>query len=106
MISTATTQKVVVKGYWEKSSYISVSHTGRWSKYGGAIKEVAVNQFGIAGVADDKWFCQSCNTQQPIELTPYLFEHPKNERIRVCSPCFNTNCEPLRLRLGGVLGGE
>lgn len=101
MNSTATTSKVITKGYWEKSHYISVSHTGRWSKWGGAIREVVVNQHGVAGV-DDKWFCQSCNKEQPVELSPYLFEYPKGERIRACGPCFSIDCEPLRLRLGGV----
>jgi len=95
-----STASLITKGYWEKSHYVSMSHTGRWSKWGGAMKEVAINQYGIIGVAGERWFCQSCNTEQPIELTPYLFEWPENERIRVCFHCYNTGCAVLRGRLG------
>lgn len=71
--------------------------TGHWSKWGGRRYDL------IAGRQDsilqNIWNCQSCGEQIPNEFTPYKYEYPEGEFIRVCSVCLIDNCQILRERL-------
>jgi hypothetical protein len=80
-------------GHWEGSKYISKGFGGYWSKWGGA--RMSVIQEDLSPV----WFCQSCTEPQPIELTPYKFEYPKGEYIRVCAECIREGCIKLVQRV-------
>lgn len=71
--------KVVKHGYWKKSSYVSQSNTGYWSKYGGARY---VEQQSLP-----EWVCQSCGTKQFDVLPFYCVEYPVGEVIRICVLC-------------------
>lgn len=81
------------KGYWKGSHYISRGMTGHWSKWGGANKDV------IQENLSKEWACQSCGDIQPYALTPYKYEYPKGEYIRVCWICYNNGCLILLSRL-------
>lgn len=35
------------------------------------------------------WNCQACGSEQPAQLTPYLFPFMEMELLRICSPCQN-----------------
>lgn len=83
-----------------KKSYKGL--TGFWSKWGGARSGVATNQWGDAGV-DDEWFCQSCNAPQPPQLSPFRFEYPDREFIRVCAVCYAEQCIKLFERIKRTL---
>lgn len=75
--------------------------TGHWTKWGGSMSEVSVNQHGRV-IPQKEWACQSCGKAQPPQLTPYRYEYPPNEYLRVCSVCFSDKCTELfkRLALG------
>lgn len=75
--------------------------TGGWSKYGGKRHSIAYNQHGLSEV-DDQWACQSCGQRQPHDLSPYLYEYPEAEYIRVCSVCLVDGCSTLKSRLSGL----
>ena len=96
MTSTASTTlqvTVVTKGYWEKSRYISRGSTGHWSKWGGSRMDLVQELTNI-------WHCQSCRSPQPRDLTPYKYEYPQGEYLRVCGPCIADDCMVLKVRLG------
>lgn len=78
-----------------KRSYKGV--TGHWSKWGGRRMSVIESQNG--GV-DDFWRCQSCGDLQPEALSPYKYEFPAGEFIRVCAPCIADHCTSLHDRVG------
>ena len=81
------------RGHWEGSHYIKGSGaTGNWTKWGGARQDAYQEEIA------DQWYCQSCNTAQPKELTPFKYEYPENEYLRVCAVCFATGCPDLRAR--------
>lgn len=96
-IEITVTKKTVVtssRGYWKGGRYISKGATGHWSKWGGARMDV------IQAEVSDVWHCQSCRNQQPKDLSPYKYEFPKGEYIRVCAPCIVDGCSSLKIRLG------
>lgn len=78
---------------WENSTYKSTGFTGHWSKHEGARMDVVQE-------LSDVWYCQSCNARQPKDLTPYKYEYPQGEWIRVCGPCVAEECIIFRERLG------
>lgn len=71
--------KIVERGHWEKSRYISKSNTGFWSKYGGG-RYVELTE-------PDVWICQACNEEQPKVFPQYAFEYPEGERVKICVMC-------------------
>lgn len=84
------------KGRWEGSHYIPKGVTGYWSKWGGGIKTPYKNQFSPV---EESWRCQSCGKEMPKEISPFLYEYPEKEYIRVCPICLFTNCDTLKQRL-------
>lgn len=78
--------KLIQKGHWEKSHYVSSRLTGSWTKWGGARKSLYENQFERE---NDNWFCQKCGTEHPKEITPYNYEFIQGEFIRICAVCFS-----------------
>lgn len=78
----------------EKKSY--KGQTGFWTKWGGRRYSLADNQYGEV---EDIWYCASCTQSQPKELSPYKFEYPEGEYIRVCAQCFANACRSLYKRL-------
>lgn len=75
---------------------ISISYkgiTGQWTKWGG-------RRYGLVADRHDSevpniWYCQSCNDPQPNDLSPFKFEYPEGEYIRVCAICLSNGCEKL-----------
>lgn len=57
--------------------------TGKWTKYGGAIHGM------VKEAIDEKWYCQTCASENPKELKPFLFELYPGDFIRVCNLCIN-----------------
>lgn len=78
----------------EKKSYKGL--TGHWSKWGGRRMSIIESQ---NAVIDDTWVCQSCGHDQPKEISPFKFEYPEHEYLRVCSICYFTNCNTLFERI-------
>lgn len=66
--------------------------TGGWTKWGGAKHELYINQWDRDL---GEWYCQNCGKKSPHELTPYMYEFPEKEFVRVCAPCFNEGCPKL-----------
>ncbi len=50
-----------------------------WSKYGGI-------KLGVENI-EDKWYCQICRAEQPLEIEPFLFPMTDREFLRICSSC-------------------
>ena len=71
--------KIVERGHWEKSHYVSKSNTGFWSKYGGG-RYVELTE-------PDVWICQACNEEQPKVFPQYSFEYPQGEKVKICVMC-------------------
>ena len=71
--------------------------TGGWTKWGGRRYELISDR--MDSELPDIWSCQSCGSQQPKELSPYKYEYPEKEYIRVCAECFANHCEILKKRL-------
>lgn len=84
---------IITKGYWKKSSYVSRGSTGHWTKWGGARQDLIQSELA------EIWMCQSCGRQQPKELTPYRYEYPTKEYLRVCAICLAEGCEELKRRM-------
>lgn len=82
------------RGYWQGGRYISRGATGHWTKWGGARMDV------IQEEVSDIWACQSCGGNQPKTLSPYKYEFPAGEYIRVCAPCIVDGCAVLKTRIG------
>lgn len=52
-----------------------------WSKWGGPL---------LGLVQEDltkEWICQACGEKQTDKLSPYMYEYPQGEYIRICSKC-------------------
>lgn len=77
---------------WKESHYETSGLTGYWSKWGGVRQSVVKDEI------ETEWFCQSCTSVFPVELTPYRYEYPQGEYIRVCAACLNNDCECLKKR--------
>ncbi len=81
---------------WEGSTYKADGLSGHWTKWGG----------GVMGVIQDEldpiWVCQSCGQEQPKDLTPYKYQFPENEWIRVCATCYHDGCLQLKERMKRV----
>lgn len=67
----------------EKENIYHKVKTGRWSKYGGAIR-------GLEKEHLDRWACQACGEEQTDKLPAYMFEIWPGEFIRICAKCQNT----------------
>ena len=97
MMEVTITETVVIsstRGYWDKSRYISKGPTGHWTKWGGARMDLIQEDIG------DMWNCQSCGDNQPNALSPYKYEFPEGEYIRVCATCISNGCAALKERIG------
>lgn len=85
-------ETIVKEGFYKKGvSYKGI--IGKWTKYGGA-----ANNFVQADVGEE-WACQSCGARHPKVLSPYRFEYPEGEWIRVCATCLFEECRALFNRL-------
>lgn len=78
----------------EKKSYKGL--TGQWSKWGGRRYGIADNQ---EEMVVPYWYCQSCHDEQPQALSPFKWEYPEGEYIRVCASCYAEGCVRLIDRL-------
>ena len=79
-----------------KKSYKGL--TGHWSKWGGARTGIATNQYGD-DIAQEDWNCQSCGKTHPKDMSPYLYQYPENEYIRVCGVCYANKCIAMYERI-------
>lgn len=71
--------------------------TGHWTKWGGRRYDLVADRQD--SIVPEIWSCQSCADQQPFEITPFKYEYPEGEYIRVCAICYADNCEKLFKRL-------
>lgn len=55
--------------------------SGKWTKYGGAIYGLVKEEIV------DTWNCQTCGSESPKELPPFLHEFYPGEFIRICNIC-------------------
>lgn len=69
--------------------------TGHWTKWGGNVHDV----FSRQNEEITNWFCQSCNSEQDKEITPFFFEYPDKEYIRICQSCQTNGCLILKSRI-------
>lgn len=69
--------------------------TGHWTKWGGNVVDVFESQNEDLS----HWFCQSCNRRIEKDVTPYFYEWPEGEYIRVCKDCLEGDCYILRIRV-------
>lgn len=74
--------------------------TGHWSKWGGRVYDVLDNQFTEVR---EYWYCQSCNQPIPVSLSPYKYEYPQGDYIRVCAVCLADGCRILHVRVSESL---
>jgi hypothetical protein len=59
--------------------------SGSWTKWGGGRLGLIHSQ------SEETWFCQSCGSEQPMELPGFLLESTTpGEFVKVCANCFHT----------------
>ena len=87
--TTITVQKI---GSYQRPPNMA-GLTGRWSKWGGGQQSAFKEK--VQGV----WSCQSCGQKQVAELSPYLYEYPAGEYVRVCARCLADDCRRMKERL-------
>lgn len=91
MNSNVSVHIEVTEFYYQEEHKSYKGLTGFWSKWGGrSDKSVVARQ-------DEEipqiWYCQSCRTEQPMNLPPYFFKYDDMDFIRVCAVCINNGCE-------------
>ena len=69
--------------------------TGHWTKWGGNVRDVLESQNELFL----NWFCQSCNRELGKDMSPFFYEWPEGEYIRVCGICINDDCSALKDRV-------
>lgn len=69
--------------------------TGHWTKYGGNVHDIFERQ----NEEILNWYCQSCGGEQDKSLTPYYFEHPKGEYIKICNTCMINKADKLKIKI-------
>lgn len=52
-----------------------------WSKWGDI-------RLGLDKL-EDKWFCQICAKEMPIEIEPFVHQLSDREFLRLCPSCYN-----------------
>lgn len=76
----------------ESDNPLKGKKTGKWTKYGGAV-------YGLVKEAiQEKWYCQTCGSENPAELKPFLLELYPGDFIRVCNLCANLTNKKITIR--------